>query len=80
MIIEESESYPGLHRMATVQTERGDEYVINVDAAVEALAQFFSDYDNEQRRGWTLTAAWFEGELAKLRSASTTPQERKADL
>lgn len=67
-IIEESESYPGLHRMVTVKSDRGDEYVINVDAAVEAMGQMFSDFDNEKRFGWNLNSSWFETEIRKLRA------------
>lgn len=68
-IIEESESYPGLHRKATVRSDRGDEYVIDADAALKGLAQLFSDFDNERRFGWNLNSMWFENELKKLRAA-----------
>jgi hypothetical protein len=68
MILEQSESLKG-HQMITVRSKRGDEYIIDADAAVEALAQLFSDYDNEKRCGWQLGVGWFEQEFKKLRDA-----------
>lgn len=75
-ILEASEDLAG-HQMVTVRSNRGDEYVIDADAAVKSLAQLFSDYDNEQRFGWTLSASWFEQELAKLRASSLSRPESK---
>lgn len=66
-ILEASEDLAG-HQIMTVRSDRGDEYVIDADAAVKALAQLFSNYDNEQRHGWTLAAPWFELEFAHLRT------------
>lgn len=71
-IIESAESFNG-HTMMTVQTDRGDEYVIDADAAVKALADLFSDLDNEKRFGWNLSAPWYEQELQKLRAAVRQP-------
>lgn len=68
-ILEEAENLQ-LDRIATVQTARGEEYSINVDKAVCALADLLCEYDNEKRFGWELEGPWFEGELRKLRSAS----------
>lgn len=69
MIIEQSEDL-NHHQMMTVLSDRGDEYVIDADAAVRALAQLFSDIDNEKRFGWSLHGAWYEQELRKLRAAA----------
>jgi hypothetical protein len=69
-VLEESTSLAG-RRMCTVRTKRGDEYVIDADAAVEALAEMFSEFDNERRFGWTLHRAWWEVEYGKLRTAAT---------
>jgi hypothetical protein len=59
-ILEASEDLNG-HQMMTVQ------------ASVKALAQLFSDYDNERRMGWNLAMPWFEQELAKLRASALSP-------
>jgi hypothetical protein len=68
-ILEVSESLKG-HSMMTVRTDRGDEYVIDADAAVIALAELFSTYDNEQRFGWRLDKEWFLSELTKIRNSA----------
>jgi hypothetical protein len=68
-ILEESENLK-LDRIATVRTKRGEEVLINVDQAVIALANFFSDLGNEHRGGWTLNVGWYEGEVRKLHNAS----------
>jgi hypothetical protein len=70
VVLEQSEDLNG-HQMVTVRSNRGDEYVIDVDAAVKALAQLFSDHDNERRFGWQLERIWFQQELSKLRTACT---------
>jgi hypothetical protein len=73
-ILEASENLNG-HQMMTVQSSRGEEYVIDADVAVKALAQLFSDYDNEKRFGWQLGVGWFDPEIKKLRaSVVTRPQ------
>jgi len=77
MILEESENLD-LHRVVTVKSNRGDEYIINADAAIEALVQLFSDYDNEKRFGWDLGAGWFEQEFAKLRRCSVSSNNSDA--
>lgn len=69
-IIKESENLK-LERVLTVSTDRGDEYVINADRAVCALAEFFSDVANERRAGWHLNAGWYEAEFRKLFAKAT---------
>lgn len=70
MILEESENLD-LHRIATVRSERGEEFRIDLDAAACALGQLFSDHDNERKRGWQLNAGWWQEEFAKLRDRVT---------
>ncbi len=70
MIIEQTDTYPGGQTVMTVRTERGDEYVIDVDAAVEAVARLLSDYDNNRKRGWALQAPWFEHAIKNLRTSA----------
>lgn len=73
-IIEESENLK-LERIATVQTNRGKEYIINIDKAVCALADLMCDYENERHFGWDLETPWFEDQLRTLRAVSDgTPQ------
>lgn len=79
MIIEESENLVG-HRMMTVRSDRGDEYVIDADAAVEALAQLFSDQRNERRFGWTLERPWFEQALSKLKTAALVSLQHHGEV
>lgn len=74
-ILESSESLKG-HRMVTVRTDRGEEYVIDADQAVIALAETFSEYDNEKRFGWSLGAPWFEAEFKHLRLSAFPNGER----
>lgn len=69
-IIEESENLQG-ERIATVKTVRGEEFAMNIDEATCALAELFSDLDNERKRGWELEAKWFTSQLSKLRRAAT---------
>lgn len=68
-VIEASESLAG-DQMLTIKTPRGDEYVVNAEAAALALVQLMSDYDNERRRGWILQQPWFEEQFSKLRAAA----------
>jgi hypothetical protein len=56
--------------MMTVQTSRGKEYVVDAEASVCALAELFSNYDNEQRLGRQINAGWFAEQIAKIRSAA----------
>lgn len=76
LIIEESENCK-LERMAIVKTRRGDEYIVNVDQVVCAIADLFSDLANEQRLGWNLNPAWYQQRVNNLRAyavlAITTP-------
>lgn len=65
-IIEETQGLDGC-TIATVRTARGDEYIINVDAAVIGLADLFSDLSNEQRAGWKLGSGWYAEQIARLR-------------
>lgn len=67
VIIEEAETLK-LGRVATVRTARGDQYVIDTDAALRALADLFSDFDNEKRFGWNLARGWYESEFQNLRA------------
>jgi hypothetical protein len=69
MILEEAENLK-FERIATVRTKRGEEFTINVDAAVTALAEMFSDHDNERRFGWSLNVGWYQQEMRRLRDAS----------
>jgi hypothetical protein len=69
MILEESENLK-LERIATVRTKRGEEFLVNLDRAAIALAELFSDHDNEKRGGWSLGTPWYADELSKLRAAS----------
>ena len=75
IIVEEAEN-PKLERMATVQTQRGDEFIINVDQAVCAIADLFSDLANEQRFGWHLNPAWYQQRVTRLRAVCTIAQEQ----
>ncbi len=69
VILEEAENTK-LERIATVRTKRGEEMRLNVDKAICALADLFSDIGNEARGGWTLNAGWYDEALGRLRSAS----------
>lgn len=55
--------------LLTIRTDRGDEYVINADAAAKEIAGLLSDYENERRFGWTLGLAWWRERLEMIRSA-----------
>ncbi len=68
-ILEESENTEG-DRIATIKTDRGEEYRVNVDKAVCAVMEALSNLDNEERFGWALEPRWFRGEIAAIRSAA----------
>lgn len=72
MIIEESEELTG-ERIATVKTSRNEEVLINVDRAVIALAELFSNIENERRGGWSLSSSWYSDELSRVRDSSWVP-------
>lgn len=78
VILEESENLQ-LNRIATVRTKRGEEVLINVDAAVCALADLFSDIDNEHRGGWVLAVGWYADALSRLRRQSLDAAITKAE-
>lgn len=65
-IIEETQGLDGC-TIATVRTERGDEYIINADAAVIGLADLFSTLSNERRLGWELGSGWYAAQIDRLR-------------
>lgn len=68
MIIEQSENLK-LQLMITVRSDRGEEYVVNAQAAAQAVVDLFSNLANEHRFGWRLAPAWYEDEINKLRAA-----------
>lgn len=65
-IIEQAET------RATVRTSRGDEFVIDADEAVKALAEILSDEANERGGGWTLAQGFYTAGLDRLRKAVVT--------
>lgn len=83
VIIESTENLRG-QMVVTVRSSRGDEFVFNADAACQALAQLFSDYDNEKRHGWTLQGPWFYEAMLRLREAAVSahapPSNSHAEL
>jgi hypothetical protein len=68
-VIEESQAPDG-RRIATVKTDRGDEYSLDVDATLKAVAVLMSDRSNERRFGWTLNVGWYAQEFDLLASRS----------
>lgn len=66
IIIEEAEDSPD-NRIATIQTKRGEEFIVNVDRGICALIEMFSNYDNELRQGWDLKSPWFKDAIAVVR-------------
>jgi hypothetical protein len=62
-IIEASEA------RTTVRTSRGDEFVIDADEAVKALAEVLSDEANESGGGWSLGQGWYESAINRMRKA-----------
>lgn len=74
-IIEVAENLK-LESIATVQTARGREYLINMDKAVEALADLFCDLENEAQGGWSLGPLWYANAIDQLkRKVDGTPKE-----
>ena len=69
MVLEESEAPDG-RRVATVKTDRGDEYSLDVDATLKAVAILMSDRANEKRFGWSLGLGWYAQECDLLASRS----------
>lgn len=71
-ILKESEDLNG-NRIATVESDRGEEYLIDVDKAVCAIVDLMSDRANEQRFGW-MGVSWYEDALKGLfRSSIVEP-------
>lgn len=62
-IIEQAEN------RVTVRTSRGDEFVIDADAAVKAFAELLSDEANERRGEWMLEKAWYKVAVNGMRKA-----------
>jgi hypothetical protein len=50
----------------TVRTPRGETYTIDVEKACIAIAELHSNAANEERFGWSLSEAWYVGELQWL--------------
>lgn len=69
IILEESECPCG-DRIASIETKRKEEVVINVDKAVCALSDLFSELDNEIREGWVVNVSWYEDALRHLRASA----------
>lgn len=73
-ILEEADDGPD-NRVATIQTKRGEEFIVNIDHGICALVELLSDYDNEKRQGWTLNEPWIRDALAEVRRKAIVPSE-----
>lgn len=59
-----------MDRIVTVQTDRGDEYSLNVDALAMGFADLLSEREYEARQGWMLERAWFVDGIDSLKRAA----------
>jgi hypothetical protein len=75
-IIEQSEAPDGLKPMALVRNERGDEALVDVDAAVLTVAEIVLEAQHERRMGWHLENGFYREAFAKIARCLSTKDPR----